>query len=421
MKPMDEIGRRYLLLALRLGRHVPDLVTSYIGPAELVEAVAAEASTPAEELHLEALSLQAEAAELAAETEADDRRRAWLADQLAALGAAARLVAGEEIGHVDLVEELCGIAAEAEPEATFASARHLLDEVLPPGGTLAERLAAHERSVTLPPEAALRAVRRMVTALRQRTIRDVWLPEGESIELVAAGEAPGGFSATCLGGLQTRIEITPGRPLELGLLLHLAGHEAYPGHHAERVTKEALLVRERELGEAMVSCRFTPAEAISEGLAGLGRGVVLNDQELSGVLRRLVRDLALPVPDAAVEREVMVARARSLLRRASANAALMVWRDGVPLSEVRAWLAESALMGEQPLDSEMRHLATLRGSTRAFRHLAGPRVIEEWLEVQGQTHGLARLLSEQLTPGQLRAETSRSTVDRSGRIGHHRP
>ncbi len=404
MKVMDEIGRRYLLLALRLGRHLPDLVVTYIGPAELAEAVGGEAPTPAEELHLEALNLHAEVAELTDDTEADRRRRTWLADQLEAVGASARLVAGEEIGYVDLVEELYGIAAEAEPEATFASARHLLDEVLPTGGTLAERLAAHERSVTLPPEVALRAVRRMATALRQRTIRDVWLPEGESVALVLAGDDPSGFSATYLGGLRSQIAITPRRPLGLGLLLHLAGHEAYPGHHAEHVTKAALLVRERELGEAMVTCRFTPAEAISEGLAGLGRGLVLGDQELGGMLRRLVRDLAAPIPDATVEREVAVARARALLARASANAALMVWRDSVPQSEVRAWLAESALMGEQQLETQMRQLATARDGTRAFKHLAGPRVIAEWLEIQGQTHGLARLLAEQLTPRQLRAE-----------------
>ena len=401
---MDEIGRRYLLLALRLGRHLPDLVDSYIGPGELAEAVAGEVPAPAEELHLEALSLHAEAAELPGGTDADGRRRVWLADQLAALGASARLVASEEIGYVDLVEELYGIGAEAEPEATFASARHLLNEVLPPGGTLTARLAAHDGSITLAPPVALRAVRRMANALRQRTIRDVWLPEGESVEFVAAGDRPEGFSATYLPGLQSRIEMSPGRPLGLGLLVHLASHEAYPGHHAEHATKEALLVREHALGEAMVTCHFTPAEAISEGLAGLGRGVVLNDQELSGVLRHLVRDLGAAIPDAAIEREVAVARGRSLLSRASANAALMLWRDSVPPSEVRAWLAEAALMGDHQLETEMRDLRTLRGATRAFRHLAGPRIVAEWLEVQGQTQGLARLLSEQLTPGQLRAE-----------------
>lgn len=404
MKAMDEIGRRYLLLALRLGRHLPDLIETYIGPGELSEAVAAEAPAPAEELHLEALSLHAEVAELAEGTEADDRRRAWLADQLTALAASARLVAGEEIGYVDLVEELYGIAAEAEPDATFASAQHLLDEVLPPGGTLTTRLEAHEETVTLPPEAALRAVRRMSSALRARTIRDVWLPEGESVQFAVAGDRPAGFRVTYLGGLQTRVEITPGVPMTVGRVVHIASHHAYPGHHAERATKEALLVRERGLGEAMVVCRWTPAHAISEGVAALGRSAVLSDQELGGVLRRLVRDLGVTIPALAMEREVMVARARALLRRASANAALMLWRDSVSEPEVRGWLAGSALMDEHELERQTGHLATLRGSTRAFRHLAGPRVIAEWLEVQGQTHGLGRLLSEQLTPGQLRAE-----------------
>ena len=401
---MDEIGRRYLLLALRLGRHLPDLVIWYVGPGDFEEAVAGEEIAPAEELHLEALALQAEAIERIDGSEAAGHRRAWLVAQLAALAALARLAGGEEIGFVDLVEELCGIPAEAEPPATFDSARHHLAETLPPGGSLAARLAEHEASTALPPEVALRAVRRMSNALRQRTARDAWLPEDESVEWVARQE---GGLATYLGGLRSRIEVDESRPLTLDRLLHLAAHEAYPGHHAERATKEALLIRERGLGEAMVGCRSTPAEAISEGLAELGRGLVLTDQELSGVLRRLVRDLGLAIPDVAVEREVMVAPARTQLRRASANAALLAWHDGVPQAEVRAWLAESALIGSPRLETEMQHLATPRGGTRAFRRLVGPRVVAEWLEIQGQTRGLARLLSEQLTPDQLRAEIDR--------------
>jgi hypothetical protein len=399
---MDEFGRRYLLLALRLGRHLPDLVDSYIGPAELAEAAAGEALAPAEELHLEALALQADVAERVGGSEADDRRRAWLVHQLGALAASARLVAGEEIGFVDLVEELCGIAAEAEPQATFDSARHHLAELLPPGRDLAARLGEHERSTSLPAEVALRAIRRLSNALRTRTIRDVWLPEGDSVEFVAR---PGEDSATYLGGLRSRVAVDARRPLTIERLLHLAGHEAYPGHHAERAAKEALLVRERGLGEAMVTCRFTPAEAISEGLAELGRGLVLDDQELGGVLRHLLRDLGLSIPDAAVDRELLVARARDQLGRASANAALMAWHEGVPMAEVRSWLAETALIGEDQLDAEMRQLATPRTGTRSLVCLAGPRVVAEWLEIQGQTRGFARLLSEQLTPGQLRAKS----------------
>jgi hypothetical protein len=398
---MDEIGRRYLLLVLRLGHHLPDLVSSYLGPAELAEAVAGEAPTPAEELHLEALALGAEAAERLGGSEADERRGAWLADQLSALAASARLVAGEEIGFIDLVEELYGIAAEAEPAATFDSARRHLIEVLPPGRTLAARLASHDRSVSIPPEVAMRAVQRMTNALHQRTIRDIWLPEGESVEIVARQERD---SAVYLGGMQTRIGIDARAPLTIERLVHLAGHEAYPGHHAERASKEALLVRERTLGEAMVMCRFTPAEAISEAIAELGRGLVLDDQELSGVLRHLLRDLGLDIPDEAVDRELTVARARVQLGRASGNAALMAWHEGVPTTEVRSWLADTALIGGEALDAGMDELATERGAARPFRRLVGPRIVAEWLEAQGGAHGLTRLLSEQLTPRQLRRE-----------------
>lgn len=401
---MDEIGRRYVLLALRLGRHLPDLVSSYIGPGDLAEAVAGEAPAPAEELHLEALALSAEVAERVGGTEADDRRRTWLVDQLAALAASARLAAGEEIGFVDLVEELYGIVPEGEPEATFDSARHHLADILPAGRSLAARLAEHTRSASLPPQVVLRALRKMSNALRLRTLREAWLPEGESVEFVGGGDPRAAFAATHLGGLRSRVKVDASRPLSLAGLLHLAGHEGYPGRHAEYATKEALLVRERQLGEAMVSCRLTPAEAISEALAGLGRGLVLGDQELSGVLRRLVRDLGHPIPDEAVDREVIVARARSQLGRASANAALMAWHDGVPPAEIRAWLATTALLGDRELKTAMRQLATLRGSTGAFTSLAEPRVVAEWLEMQGPTHGLTRLLSEQLTPRRLRAE-----------------
>jgi hypothetical protein len=57
----------------------------------------------------------------------------------------------------------------------------------------------------------------------------------------------------------------------------------------------------------------------------------------------------------------------------------------------------------------MSQLATLRGAARPFRSLAGPRVVAEWLETQGQAHGLARLLAEQLSPGQLRVEIGAAT------------
>ena len=92
---MDEVALRYLLLGLRLGRHVPGFVESYLGPAELAEAVEGEPLTPVAELHDEAMQLAGMATEISAATRALRRRRTWLAAQVQAMAALARWSGGE--------------------------------------------------------------------------------------------------------------------------------------------------------------------------------------------------------------------------------------------------------------------------------------------------------------------------------------
>ncbi|MEX0626992.1 MAG: hypothetical protein WD402_10640, partial [Chloroflexota bacterium] len=128
---MDEIALRYLLLGLRLGRQLPGFVDSYHGPAELSEAVDGEPLTPAAELHDESMQLAGMAAELPADTAALRRRAMWLVAQVGAMGALARWAGGEEIGYVDLVEDLYDIEVQLEPDATFDTARRMLESALP--------------------------------------------------------------------------------------------------------------------------------------------------------------------------------------------------------------------------------------------------------------------------------------------------
>ena len=65
---MDEVGRRYQALALRIGRHLPEYVDFWLGDPLLREVIAAEEPAPPIELHVEAVSLH----EVAAGLPADD-------------------------------------------------------------------------------------------------------------------------------------------------------------------------------------------------------------------------------------------------------------------------------------------------------------------------------------------------------------
>ena len=401
---MDEIGRRYQALALRIGRHMPDYIDFWIGAPELREAIEGEVPPPLVELHVEAVALHEACALLPADDPASARRRSWLLAQLGAMSALIRRLDGEEIRFADLVEVLFDVSVAETPDQEVKRAHDLLDELLPPGGTLRDRLADHDAAVRVPPDRLVAVVEHLARMLRDRTRRDLGLPDGDTIEVVAVQDTGWGAAAWFVGSGRTRIELNIGFPVTLGAAVYLAAHETYPGHHAERSTKEATLWRDRDLGEAALVCLFTPETTISEGLADVARGVVLTDQELGATLRDVVQGLHLGIAPEDVEREALVAGARDLLRDLTCDAALALHQVGLPEAEVRAGLAERALRTDARVEHDMRGLRDPTWAAYSFTYAAGRRLIAPWLEAQGQSAGFARLLREQLSPGQLRAE-----------------
>lgn len=397
---MDEVALRYLLLGLRLARHVPALVRSYHGPAELAEAVGSEPLTPAAELHDEAMQLAGLAAELPADTAAQRRRASWLIAQVGAMGALARQAGGEEIGFVDLVEELYDIEVQLEPDSTFEAARRMLDAALPGGAPLRERLAAHDLETAVAPGEVMSILSRLSDGLVKRTHAQLWLPQDGSITFDEAHHVPWGSLLRYAGDGRSVVLVNVDRPLTIASVMDLAASEGYPGRHAEASVKDALLVAAGH-AELSLIANLSPQALVSAGMAGLGREVVMSDQELEYELQRLARSVDRRLDGAA---ELAIQRARVLLRPALGNAAVALHRDGEPVAEVRSYLAEVAMLPDEMLAETVSRLADAVLRTEPFAQIEGRRLVSEWLEVHGQTHGYARLLAEQQTPGTLRSE-----------------
>jgi hypothetical protein len=398
---MDELARRYVLLCLRLERVAPGLIDSYVGPPELSELVAAEEPLPAVTLHDEALALRALVAEWPDITPV---RARWLDGQLRAIAVLARRAGGEEIAYLDLVEQLYGVPIAPTPEAELEAARDRVDRALTGNGSLAERVDAHRRALRVPPERVLQALIGSADRFRTATKRAFDLPEPEGIDWGEAHDQPWGAYAEFSGNSRTRIDVNVDLPLEVTGIAFLAAHEAYPGHHAEHITKERTLIA-AGVGEATMRTMGTPEAMLAEGMADVAGEVIMTDPELAEELARIGADVGVAGDWHAA---VALYHATLDLNPAMANAAYMLHHLGRSHEDVRAWV-EATVPRPDWIDHLMRAATDETGRTHVFTYTEGVRLIRRWLAVTGPRRGFARLLSEQLSPGQLLAELGEGT------------
>jgi len=395
---MDELARRYLLLALRLDRISPGFVDSYVGPPELAEIARGEPEPLVEEVHAEVLALRELAEGMDGEAPGSDQRRVWFLGQLRAMSALARRAGGEEIEYLDLVEDLFGIPIRPVPDNDLALARDRIDSALDGPGSLHERLAEMRARLRIAQGMVLPAVQASAARFRTASRRDLQLPPSESIDWEPAHDQPWSAYAGFLGQGRTRIRINLDLPIEVTLIAVWASHEAYPGHHAEHIVKEQTLIASGDLGEATLKTMNTPEAVLSEGLADVGREVVMTDVEHADELRRIGEMAGVKADWAAV---ATVRRALNELQAATANAAILLHHDGRPEREVREYLTEVGATSPERLDHSMRVLTGAVNRTYVFTYTEGARLIRPWLEVEGQTVGFQRLLSEELSPAVL--------------------
>jgi hypothetical protein len=173
-------------------------------------------------------------------------------------------------------------------------------------------------------------------------------------------------------------------------LLVLAIHETYPGHHAERASKEHLLVRGRGLLEETLVLVPTPQSLVSEGIAGLGPRLLL-EGDGGAALAAVTLDagIALDLPHA-----LAVERAADPCRWAEVNAALMLHDTGASEAEVQGYLERWGLMSPELAAHLIRFLSEPTSRTYTITYPAGLELCRSY--VAGEPERFRLLLTEQV-------------------------
>ena len=291
----------YLLLGLRIGRHIDGLVDAYYGPAALASSVdggtrpgsrTARGDGPrAARCHRRRRAARRGRSATAEEHGAAAHRRHWLHAQARGLLTTARKLAGEPVslrgrgrGLLRGASLSCrrGGLRRRPPTTRRGAAR------LGPARRASGRLARVARGTGR--QAAPAPSTRWPRTCASGPARSFGLPDGEHVEFELVTDRPWAGFNYYLGDLHSRVAVNTDLPvLSIGLA-HLVAHESYPGHHTEHTRKEVGLVRRRHWWEESIFLVGTPQCLLAEGLADLGLEVVMGrrpEQKVADHLRPL--------------------------------------------------------------------------------------------------------------------------------------
>lgn len=385
---MEEVVERYLLLGLRLGRHVDGFVDAYYGPPELKARVDGEPPAPPAELAREAAALERRLDELG-----DDRRARWLAAQLDGLAATAERLDGAPLSFVDEIRRCYGIAPLPPAEEELHDAHQRLGELLPGSGTIAERYGTW-RQATMPREALLAAVGRLRSELRTRTEALFGLPPAESVEVELVSNQPWSAFNYYLGGRRSRVVINTDVPPRADRLPEYTAHEIYPGHHTEHAWKEALLVDRDGKLEESIFLTGSPQCLIAEGIAT--NALTVLGPEAATASAEIIAEAGAAY---SVELTDAVYEAEEPMRRLTHTIALMLHAEHRGQEETREYALRWSLRPTNEVDKMLEFV--LHPAWRAYVVVydVGERLVRDW--VGGDPARFRRLLTEQLTTADL--------------------
>lgn len=377
---VDDLWERYLLLGLRLGRHVDGLVDAYFGPPGLKERVDAEPLTAPSELADEAGALSRRT------------QSTWLRAQLVGCETTARRLDGEPIGWSDEVERCYGVRPEQTDESRFAAAHEQLDRALPGDGDLGERYRAWIAEQALPADALLQASMRFADALRTRTVELFGLPADEEARIELVTDEPWGAFNYYLGGRRSRVVVNTDLPVYSYRLPELVAHEIYPGHHTEHAWKEALLVDGEENYGETIFLVGTPQSTVSEGIASLAPEIVGAFEAADAVYADLGVSYDAATADA-------VREAREALDTVSVNAALLLHEEGAARDNAVAYIERWSLIPHESAEKNVDFITHPTWRAYVSCYSSGYTLCKGW--VDGDAQRFRRLLTEQLTTGDL--------------------
>lgn len=286
MVKMSKFGEDFLLLALRIDKHIKGYIDFYYGPENIKQIVENETTTSPQKLLSDCKILQKDLFVQGY----DKKRERYLEKYLIAMRTSIEDLLEIEIPFKEKFLRLYDVELLPINESELLKLVEEFNEAYKGSGSLNERLQDLRESRKVPEKRVYPLFKKAIEFVKMKTkelIGDI-LPKEEkiSIELVNDtnnNEAKWAYYEWYLGNFHSRIEINPNYNMYWSVFLSAAAHEGYPGHHMNFVLNEKRLYQELNQFEHSILLLKSPVLVICEGIADLAVNVLYSYREQADI------------------------------------------------------------------------------------------------------------------------------------------
>jgi len=284
---ISKFGIAFLLLALRIGKHIKGYVDFYFGPKKLRQIVEYESITSPNKLLNDCRTLQKQLVVQGY----DKKREFYLAKMLTAMETSIEILNGAKISLREQILRQYDVTLCPVKESELENLKEEFNEAYEGSGSLKKRMNDLRVQRTVPETKVFSLFEKALKIVRKRTkelFKDLLpIKERISLELVnpSSNEVAFSYYEWYMGNYHSRIEINPKYNMYWTSFLAFAAHEGYPGHHTQFIIDERSY-RELNQFEHSILLPHSPKLIISEGMADLALNVLYSykKQEEIGLL-----------------------------------------------------------------------------------------------------------------------------------------
>ncbi len=287
MTKISEFGKDYLLLALRIGKHIKGYVDFYYGPEKFRQIVENESLKSPNKLLKDSIALIKQLGAQGYEI----KRERYLEKMLIAMKTSIELLIGIEIPIKDQFMKFYDVDLKPANESELSNLKEEFEEAYRGSESLEERMNKLRITRKVPESKVFKFFKKAVDITEKQT-KELFidlLPKNERIiiDVVKNDNSSEKVKWNCynwyLGKFTSRIEVNPNYQMYWTVFLSYSSHEAYPGHHTEFVVKEERLYRELNQFEHSILILHSPKLVISEGIANKAISILFSNQEVAEI------------------------------------------------------------------------------------------------------------------------------------------